>query len=348
MRKVRQKNTFLVNSQRFFTKKIKIVISIIFIFSLKSSVVYSESDNKVAYFDHYNHGIGSHGSMPLCTDGIDNDSDGRVDYDDIGCNDSKKHKRALTCKSCHGKNGNKRIKHKDCSTCHDLGKIYSRNGGPGVPYCRSCHLNERVFRFPPYKHSAGKARFNKFQPEGGWSDMTLPKFSHELHSSWMTCNQCHQALSPKLQMNEKQKEEYLRKAVDRRKPQRGHVFNVGFQKVKHKACATCHQKKLRKQPKIYPQMSDCTGCHQFGTYMEIPIHRSAQTTGIFSHRQHGKIINSPLPCKLCHTSTGLDPRNQRVQLPFMSSCGNCHDDKQAFGIEDPNSCNNCHIKGFKP
>ena len=294
---------------------------------------------EISYFDHFAHGIGG-GELSLCTDGKDNDSDGKVDTKDVGCQGGSKRKSALECTSCHGMDGKKKIGHRECASCHNVTKILSINGGPGVPYCRSCHLNSEVFRHPPYKPSASMARFNTRSPEGGWSTFTSSSFNHEQHATWTTCVHCHQQLPDEQVLGERDKRRFLREVRKSKRVMRGEFFYNGFSPVSHEVCAACHDQKLQGQPRLSPQMNDCVACHEVNKPGQVPKIRPSQTTGYFTHNYHSEVLEAKLPCKTCHQSNGIDPKTMRVQLPLMPSCESCHNDDQAFGLSD---CGKCHI-----
>ena len=301
----------------------------------------SAEEIKVSYFDHHAHGVGG-SELRLCSDDKDNDSDGKVDEDDQGCQGGSKLKKALECTSCHGSDGQQKIAHQQCANCHDVASILSKNGGPSVPYCRSCHLNSMVFRHPPYKPSASMARFNTRTPEGGWSAFTSPNFNHDQHATWTTCVHCHKQLPNDQVLNERGKRRFLREVRQFKRSMRGELFNNAFAPVSHEACAACHDQKLKKQPELSPQMSDCEACHQVNAPGTIPEIRGSQTTGYFTHAYHSEVLAAELPCKTCHQSNGIDPKTMRVQLPLMPSCKSCHNGAEAFGLGD--DCGKCHIE----
>lgn len=304
-------------------------------------------ESEVAYFDHYAHGIGTSDTAPLCQDGIDNDSDGRTDQKDKGCKEGKAQSKALECASCHGKNGRKRMGHDECANCHNVTKILSKNGGPRVPYCRSCHLNSDTFRHTNFRQSSSMARFNTRKPEGGWSAVTLSNFQHDQHSRWVTCEHCHKQLPSKKVMSERQRRTFLRKVKQKKKANRGHFFDAGFRRVNHKACASCHQKMLKSQPELLPQMDACQDCHTISKPSPPPQIRQSQTTGFFTHKHHTEVLGAPLPCRSCHQSNGIDPKTQRVQLPLMPACQSCHNGSTSFDMGS-SSCGNCHVETVIP
>jgi hypothetical protein len=324
---------------------IQILCSIIFISPLNAEPI-----KGVAYFDHYAHGVGRplDETPSLCSDHIDNDSDGVRDPSQA-CS-AKLRSRLLACTSCHQDTSSPSqtkntpsIKHAHCEGCHNTTNILARAGSPSVPYCRSCHINAQSFRFPPFRQRASTGRFLKSAPEGGWSQLRLTRFDHELHSRWAGgCETCHTPVSDR-PTSERERRALERAISKGERAARGSLFDAEFAHGDHQACASCHSPSLgAAQPKLSVQMGDCEACHQVLPPQAAPSIKPSQTTGFFRHANHSALINAS-PCRLCHTNTGYQANERFVQLPSMSTCSTCHGGSLAFDL-GPSHCARCHIQ----
>lgn len=305
----------------------------------------------VAYFDHYAHGVGRSGeeAPPLCVDGVDNDSDGVKDPKQA-C-DPKRRAELLKCAKCHAAQGAPRpFRHAQCEGCHNTTRILARAGSPRVPYCRSCHINATTFRVPPFRPLAGVGRFIEPAPEGGWSQLRLTRFDHELHSRWAgVCEACHVPVSG-APTSERERRRMEREGSSGARSGRGALFRSEFSRGGHEACARCHTPSLgSEQPTLSVEMDDCGACHDVTPPSAPPTPSAAQTTGFFRHADHAARVGSN-PCRVCHTSTGYLPDQRVVQLPAKSSCSACHGSAAGVAFDlGPSNCAQCHLpKVYQP
>jgi len=298
----------------------------------------------VAYFDHYAHGAGRPaGETPaLCADGVDNDGDGVKDA--ARACDPARRARLLACGGCHqGAEATRPMGHAQCEGCHDTARILARAGSPGVPYCRSCHISATQLRAPPFRQPAGVGRFVTAAPEGGWSQLRLARFDHELHSRWAgVCEVCHAPVSGR-PSTERERRSLARAISEGARPARGPLFSAEFSHGGHEACARCHSPALGPaQPTLSVQMRDCEACHEVAPPSPPLAPAVTQTTGLFQHAAHAAASGTN-PCRVCHTNTGVQPGTRAVQLPAKAACATCHGGAVAFDL-GPSSCARCHIQ----
>jgi c(7)-type cytochrome triheme protein len=97
-----------------------------------------------------------------------------------------------------------------------------------------------------------------------------------------------------------------------------------------RSCGACHNGK-----KAF-SLNECASCHK--TKDKIYKVKATGTTR-FSHKNH--LAKSP-DCNACHPliyNAGLNKRFTMKQMEKGKSCGACHDNKKAFGLD---KCVSCH------
>ena len=120
------------------------------------------------------------------------------------------------------------------------------------------------------------------------------------------------------------------------------------------SCATCHEGKKTKKRYTMEEMykgqscgachngkqafdaHECSKCHQV---KEVVYKVKEAGPTLFSHTAHLKKIND---CASCHTKlykTGKNPTVTMAEMEQGKSCGACHNNKRAFGVD---KCSKCH------
>ena len=261
-------------------------------------------------FEHKSHGVfAPGGEMPLCSDGVDNDGDGKVDAASRGCK-----KKVGDCASCHREG--RKIAHRECKACHPMGRMV-RNG-KAARMCSACHTGYKkkrgrmkmTFAFPPYQKREG-------------AEFILTRFNHGRHATigMRDCTVCH---SPAWRAKKKKK-------AGRIEP------------VTHAACATCHARG------IDPAMNRCQGCHSATSAPSPALwsRRASpfRVTNAFDHRSH-EAKSGNTDCVNCHTDVNPGV-GEPVLRPKKVDCSGCHDGKTSFSTEDEAHCKSCHKSGDK-
>ena len=102
---------------------------------------------------------------------------------------------------------------------------------------------------------------------------------------------------------------------------------------KGKSCGACHNGK-----DSFP-LKECIRCHQV---KEIAYRVDATGATHFSHKKHLEINPD---CRVCHPAVfaaGFNKRATMAEMENGSSCGACHNGKNAFDVK---SCTTCHPAG---
>ena len=99
---------------------------------------------------------------------------------------------------------------------------------------------------------------------------------------------------------------------------------------KGQSCGACHNGKQAFDA------HECSKCHQA---KEIVYQVKETGPTLFSHAAHLKKFKN---CSVCHTKlykTGKNPAVTMATMEKGQSCGACHNNKQAFGVD---KCSSCH------
>jgi c(7)-type cytochrome triheme protein len=203
--------------------------------------------------------------------------------------------------------------HKPCNSklCH--GAEFSKRV-PKWAFCNTCHADKKNIHkrhYPPYRRRSE-------------SDWLVDKFAHDTHIERTSgkCKTCHAD----------QKSRKRRKLTA--KIPKNDKGDAG-----HKACASCHAKKVR------PLMKECRGCHSLRAGREVAVAKSStwyndRVRYAFWHKAHEKDSRNK-DCQACHANVRVGA-GEAVPLPTMESCESCHNGKVAFDARGT-QCRKCHL-----
>lgn len=252
--------------------------------------------------------------------------------------------KGKSCGACH--DGKTAFSVKSCSKCHPVKDIqfsddarFSHDRHLSMYSCGDCHSQ-------PYIAGAGNKRFSMQQMEKGEScglchdgstafsvkgacdkchkstvnivykvkQTGNTTFSHSVHTALFSCTDCHNSI--------------FIAGAKKNKPATMADMEKGI------SCGACHDEKS-----AFGVKSNCQKCH---TVKQINFRPGS---AIFSHLVHVAAYG----CKDCHSDIYIPgPGNKNfsmLQMEQGKSCGNCHDEKTAFGVKG--NCQKCHSVTLK-
>ncbi len=127
-----------------------------------------------------------------------------------------------------------------------------------------------------------------------------------------------------------------------------HRIHMSIENVQ---CFTCHsgsEESLVSKDLLLPPKEDCAVCHDvnssdkcavchIGSNPKEFIGYEIETPKLlFNHKYH--TVESGLTCFVCHGNIRTQDASTKANMPPMSTCFNCHNDKTA-----PNECAWCHL-----
>lgn len=208
-----------------------------------------------------------------------------------------------------------------CLLCHVRSVGLTTPKMPGHQPCAACHVQQFADNSSAIcsicHTNAATGAVKRFPPLRSFNI----RFDHGRHRRQTSCSTCH---SPS---------------------RRGVAFSVPSGATAHRSCFQCHGPKTEIGGK---NIGSCGTCHQPGR----PIRGSdwAKAFGMnFSHGKH--LQRGKMNCASCHGVIAGAARGRQVSSPLASmhfspagrvSCGNCHDNKRAFGTADFANCKRCH------
>jgi c(7)-type cytochrome triheme protein len=206
-----------------------------------------------------------------------------------------------------------------CLLCHTRENNSPRPTRSGHIPCASCHVQEFTQSSGPMCntcHTSG-SRLKPFPPLRSFN----ARFDHGRHLRQTNCSTCH-------------------------KPTRGGAgLSQPTGASAHASCFQCHGPRTEVGGR---NIGSCATCHQPGRPPARPRVSKAYSAN-FSHRKHGR--GGRVSCNECHTVIAGAPRGRQVRSPVVSnhfaprgatSCMTCHNNKKAFGGDDPKDCKLCH------
>jgi c(7)-type cytochrome triheme protein len=178
--------------------------------------------------------------------------------------------------------------------------------------CAICHTDTQsgsLKRFPPLQNFDAK-------------------FDHSVHLRQTNCSTCHHPA------------------------RKGFALSIPTGAAAHNACFQCHGPDKIVEGRNIGSFSTC---HESGSPPKAKSEWARAFSYNFSHADHkGK---QDLNCTSCHSVIAGRGGNREINSPVVAmhfatgrsrSCGGCHNDKRAFGIEEFTNCRRCHEgKNFK-
>ncbi len=160
---------------------------------------------------------------------------------------------------------------------------------------------------------------------------TKCSFSHQIHTTWITCRSCHTAIF---------------------KMTTGEAISMDDCATCHEKiafpikgeCGRCHPAMKKKAPKEPPKEKLLEGDIKMARAKSSDANLSGIPPATFPHLPHR--VN--YRCYACHNT--IFPMKEETKKPITmveintgKSCGVCHNGKIAFGGDDLGSCSRCHF-----
>ncbi len=202
-----------------------------------------------------------------------------------------------------------------CLLCHVRNTNAPQPKRTGHLPCAGCHSAQFADSSHPIcticHTSSGSAAVKGFPPLRSFT----VRFNHSTHIRRTNCVTCHKSA------------------------ERGVAMSIPSRSAAHTTCFQCHTAGSSSR------LSSCGTCHVAGRITSVSVSSKAYRVS-FSHLKH-----SSNNCSSCHQPLARAGRGRQMTAPLVSmhfarkgtaSCGNCHDNKRAFGGEDFTDCKRCH------